>query len=372
MNNIVTVDLGDRSYEIRLTAQTRFEEFLAAFRADLRRTWAGRSCRKVMVVTDRMVEPLARVFADALASADFETRLIAVEPGEGSKSREGLNCLHDALIDFRADRHTTVLAAGGGVVGDLAGFAAATYARGLPLFMIPTSLLAQVDSAVGGKVAINHPKAKNILGAFHQPIGVWIDLSHLRSLPPRQLRCGLAEVVKHGVILDPDLFEFVERHVADLLALEPHALTRVVADSCRLKAGVVTRDEREETGLRAILNFGHTVGHAVEAVAGYGGDLPHGEAVAIGMVAEAELARRLGWVGPDLPARVAALCVALGLPIRAPGLSLDLVRTAMTLDKKNQAGRVRFVLPRRLGLVEVTDEVSDDLLNSVLEEVVRP
>src|SRR5207244_12510481 len=187
-----------------------------------------------------------------------------------------------------ADRHTAIIARGGGVIGDVAGFVAATYARGLPLVMVPTTLLAQVDSSVGGKVGINHPHAKNIIGAFHQPVGVWVDTQVLGTLPDRELRCGLAEVVKYGVILDSEFFAELEREAEAILGRHEDALRRIVGRSCRLKADVVSRDEREETGLRAVLNFGHTIGHAIEAVAGYGGAFQHGEAVAVGMARSEE------------------------------------------------------------------------------------
>src|SRR5262249_50755316 len=191
--------------------------------------------------------------------------------------------------------------------------------RGLPLLMVPTSLLAQVDSSVGGKVGVNHPRAKNIVGAFHQPVGVWIDTRTLATLPRRELHCGLAEVVKYGVILDSAFFEFLEREAQPVLDLETTAIRHVVARSCELKADVVTRDEREETGLRAVLNFGHTIGHAIESVAGYGGAFQHGEAVAAGMVAECRIAERIGWIGPELTARLTGLLHRFGLPTSTEG-----------------------------------------------------
>ena len=199
-------------------------------------------------------------------------------------------------MKIKADRHTLIVGLGGGVIGDLAGFVAATFARGLPLIMVPTTLLAQVDSSVGGKVGINHPDAKNIIGAFHQPAGVWIDTNSLSTLPTRELRCGLAEVVKYGVILDAEFFATLEQIAEDILRREHGALERIILRSCQMKAEVVAQDEREETGLRAMLNFGHTIGHAIEATAGYDGPYKHGEAVAVGMVAECRLAERLGWI----------------------------------------------------------------------------
>jgi 3-dehydroquinate synthase len=219
---------------------------------------------------------------------------------------------------------------------------------------------------VGGKVGVNHPGAKNIIGAFHQPICVWIDTETLRTLPEREVRCGLAEVVKYGVILDEVFFEELERSVDAILARDAFILRRIVARSCELKATVVARDEREETGLRAVLNFGHTIGHAIESVAGYDGPYQHGEAVAVGMVAEARLAERLGWIGPDIVGRIGRLIDRLGLPKSAPGLDPGRLLDAMGRDKKNQRGRIRFVLPRSIGNVELTDAAGEADLRELL------
>ena len=232
--------------------------------------------------------------------------------------------------------------------------------------MVPTTLLAQVDSSVGGKVGVNLPRAKNIVGAFHQPVGVWIDTQSLDSLPARELRCGLAEVVKYGVILDEAFFRELETEADAVIARRSDAIRRVVAESCRLKADVVSRDEREETGLRAALNFGHTIGHAIETVAGYGGAFLHGEAVAVGMVAEASLAERIGWISGDITGRLSALLAKFGLPTRAAGLDPDALIEAMSRDKKNQKGKTRFVLPRKLGRVELTDQPGEEEIRAVL------
>ena len=254
-----------------------------------------------------------------------------------------------------ADRHTLIVALGGGVVGDLAGFVAATFARGLPLIMVPTTLLAQVDSSVGGKVGVNHPRAKNLIGAFYQPRGVWIDTATLETLPDREFRCGLAEVVKYGVIASPALFTFLEQNAGAILERDQTALEHIILESCRIKAGVVERDEREEGQERAMLNFGHTIAHAIEAVAGYDGPFRHGEAVAVGMVAESRLAERLGWVSSDIVDRQVKLLERFGLPVSARGLDLDMLIAAMRRDKKNRLGKIRFILPRSIGHVELTD-----------------
>ncbi len=363
----VPVELGPRSYEVRVVTG-RLDEFGPFARAALQATWAGRSCRFALIVTDAHVAELSvhEGYAAAFAGLGIESTTTVVPAGEASKSLSCVSRLYDELVARKADRHTAIVALGGGVIGDLAGFGAATFARGLPLIMVPTTLLAQVDSSVGGKVGINHPQAKNIIGAFHQPIGVWIDTETLESLPDRELRCGLAEVVKYGVILDGEFFAELEDQADQILVRDGAALRRIVARSCQLKAGVVSRDEREETGLRAVLNFGHTVGHAIESVAGYGGSYQHGEAVAVGMVAEGRLARRLGWIGPDLVDRLVSLLDRLGLPTSAPGLDADRLIDAMGRDKKNRGGRLRFVLPRSIGHVELTDTADEADIRAVL------
>lgn len=362
----IDVPLGERSYQVAITSGEP-AGFAPFARAALDATWAGRGSQRALVVTDGNVAPMAPPVVAALAGIGIAAETATIPPGEGSKSLASAEALYDQLIGLRADRHCVIVALGGGVVGDLAGFVASTYARGLPLLMLPTTLLAQVDSSVGGKVGVNHPRAKNIIGSFHQPVGVWIDTDWLGTLPDRELRCGLAEVVKYGVILDAEFFEYVEAHADALLGRDPAATRHVIARSCQLKADVVSRDEREQTGLRAVLNLGHTIGHAIEAVAGYGGGFQHGEAVAAGMVAECRLAERLGWIGPDLTARLTALLDRLGLPTAAHGLDHQTLLDAMTRDKKNRGGRVRFVLPRRLGVVELTDVSDATLIASVLD-----
>jgi 3-dehydroquinate synthase len=361
----VCVELGARSYEVRVVSgrQDGFGEFA---RAALETSWGGRACRRALLVTDENVVVYQAHYADALARIGITPSRVVVPSGECSKSLARAADLYDELVKIRADRHTAVVALGGGVVGDLAGFVAATYARGLPLLMIPTTLLSQVDSAVGGKVGVNHPRAKNIIGAFHQPVGVWIDTESLTSLPSRELRCGLAEVIKHGVILDEPLFQYLEQHVTAILEREPAALRHIIGRSCALKADVVSRDEREESGQRAVLNFGHTVGHAVESVSGYGPCYHHGEAVAIGMVAECRLAERLGWIPPEVTARVTNLIERFGLPTSASGLDHDALLDAMTRDKKNLKGKTRFVLPRKIGHVVLTDAPTEVQIRAVL------
>jgi 3-dehydroquinate synthase len=322
-----------------------------------------------LVVTDANALPHAEVVRDSLAHAGFRTAITVRPAGEGQKSLETARELYDVLIDLPADRRTLVVAVGGGVIGDLAGFVASTYARGLPLLMVPTTLLAMVDSSVGGKAAVNHPRAKNLIGTFHQPAGVWIDTATLATLPPREFRSGLAEVVKYGVILDAEFFAFLEQPetVPRMLRGNPAVVERVVRRCCELKARVVEQDEREETGLRAILNYGHTFAHAFETAAGYGGWL-HGEAVAAGVVCASRLAERQGLIPGDITERQIALLRACGLPTAPEHWSIDALIDTMGKDKKVLAGRLRFILPRRLGEVALFDDIAESEVRQVLEE----
>ena len=354
----VRVRLGARGYDIRVVGGDR--RGLGPFARDRS---AG---RMAFVVSDEHVSPHADAAADALATAGFRPVMAVLPSGERQKSLPVASHLYDNLADVGADRHTLVVAVGGGVIGDLAGFVAATYARGLPLLMVPTTLLAMVDSSVGGKVGVNHPKGKNLIGAFHQPVGVWVDTDTLATLPDREYRSGLAEVVKYGVALDAELFGYLERHADALLRREPEAVRHVVCESCRIKAGVVEKDEREEGGLRAVLNYGHTFAHAFEAVGGYGSWL-HGEAVAAGMVCAARLAENRGQIGSDLVDRQRCLLDSFSLPTRPENWPVEGLLAAMQSDKKALAGRLRFVLPRRLGEAALFDDVAETDVRAVLE-----
>jgi 3-dehydroquinate synthase len=356
----VRVNLGPRSYDIVLSSGD--PAGIGPFaRAALPKSHLA------LVAADANTAPHARAAGSALETAGFRTGFVTVPAGEGSKSPAELSRLYDALYDLAADRGTAVVAVGGGVVGDLAGFAAATYNRGLPLVMVPTTLLAMVDSAVGGKTGVNHPRGKNLIGAFHQPAGVWVGTAHLDTLPDREFRSGLAEVAKYGVILDADFFAWQEAHAAAVLARDPAALVHVVERSCRLKADVVEKDEREETGLRAVLNYGHTFAHAFETVGGYGAWL-HGEAVAAGMCCAGRLAEKLGMIGPDVTRRQVELLAAFGLPTAPrPGWATDDLLAVMRRDKKAAAGKLRFVLPERLGSVTLVGDVPEALVRDVLE-----
>jgi len=367
----VPIRLGDRSYEIVISSGQlgRVGDLVTGWYDRRGLSRGGR--RTALVVTDEhVVTPHGERVHDSLIAAGWVCDLVALPPGEGTKCQGQAGLLWDRLIALQADRNSLVVAVGGGVIGDLAGFVAATYARGIPFVQVPTTLLAQVDSSVGGKVGINHPRAKNMIGAFHQPLGVCIDTDLLMTLPDREYRAGLAEVVKYGVILDARFFEQLEATVAGLQARSPAILRDVVAHSCRLKATVTEQDEFERTGQRAALNYGHTFAHAFEALVGYG-ELLHGEAVAIGMVCASRLAERLGRVDSTVTARQVALLEQLGLPTRIParpGLENAAILAKMQLDKKTVGGALRFVLPSRLGAVELVSGVPGEAVTAVLGE----
>lgn len=323
------------------------------------------SISHAVVITDRNVhQPHGQCVADSLQRAGVRVDVLVVEPGEATKSVAQAESLWRELLARGTDRRSVVVAAGGGVVGDLAGFVAATFARGIGYFQVPTSLLAQVDSSVGGKVAVNLPGAKNMVGAFWQPSGVLIDTDVLNTLPLREYRAGLGEVVKYGVILDAPFFDYLESHQQAISDRDPAVLRHVIARCCRLKADVVEADEREESGLRAVLNYGHTFGHAIESLTGYGTYL-HGEAVSIGMLCASRLAERLGRIDAAITNRQHRLLEAFGLPVDMPELDHEAMLTAMQRDKKVAHGQLRFILPSRLGEVELVSQIDrEDVLNA--------
>ena len=303
---------------------------------------------RAMIVTNEVVGPLYLApLRAALESAGVRVSTVVLPDGEAHKDWVTLNLIFDALLAERCERSTTLIALGGGVVGDMGGFAAATYQRGMPFIQVPTTLLAQVDSSVGGKTAINHPLGKNMIGAFHQPRLVLADTSTLDTLAPRELAAGVAEVIKYGLIRDPEFFVWLESHVERLLAREPEALAFAIERSCRNKAEVVAADETEQ-GERALLNLGHTFGHAIETGMGYGEWL-HGEAVAAGTMMAAELSRRLGWLSEADVERIGALFERAGLPVWGPALGVERYLTLMAHDKKVEAGRLRLVLLKSIG-----------------------
>ncbi len=362
----VRVELGERSYPILVGdgLLARVGELLHE-----RLAATGGATERALLVTHPELHALyGRRVAAGLEEAGFRVRVAEVPSGEGSKSLEQAASLYDACVAARLDRRSPVVALGGGVVGDLAGFVAATYLRGVPFVQLPTTLLAQVDAGVGGKVAVNHPLGKNLIGAFHQPLLVAADVSTLRTLPPRELAAGLAEAVKHGLLADASYFSYVEDSAPLLLARSLPHLASLVVGSCRIKAAVVAADERE-SGLRQILNLGHTVGHALEAATGYASFL-HGEAVALGLVAAGRLALALGtgWTDGDQE-RLEALLVSLSLPVRLPPLPVGSLLAAASLDKKATAGDITWVLPEAVGRVRRQRGVEPAVVAHVLTEL---
>lgn len=303
-----------------------------------------------IVLTDTCIQPLfGNALREGLERRGRQTLLVALPPGEPSKTRESKAAIEDRMLEAGMGRDSVLLALGGGVVGDLGGFVAATYCRGIPFFQIPTTLLAMVDSSIGGKTGVDHPAAKNWIGAYHQPSGVIMDIGTLKSLPDRQLRCGLAEVVKTGIIADPGLFRLLESRGKRVLERDEDLLVRIVERCCRVKSAIVRKDERE-SGLREILNFGHTIGHALEKVSGY--RIPHGEAVAIGMILECRVAVEMGRLSAEAARRTGKLLEGLGLPVAIPPeIDLDALQAATRLDKKAREGKARYVLPEAIGRV---------------------
>ena len=348
------VDLGARAYPILIG-----EGLL-----DDATIWEGIGPGVALVTSDRIAPLFLDRLAESLETAGKRVLKVILPDGESSKTWETLNTIYDALLAARCDRKTTLIALGGGVIGDMTGFAAATYQRGVPFVQVPTTLLAQVDSSVGGKTAINHPLGKNMIGAFHQPLKVVIDTCVLASLPEREFRSGLAEVIKYGFIYDASFLDWLEANLAQLLARDPEALIHAIHRSCAIKAEIVAQDERE-TGIRAWLNLGHTFGHAVESGMGYGAWL-HGEAVATGMVMAAALSASLGHISADEAARVVSLVRRIGLPVRAPALGAQRFLELMRVDKKAEAGAIRYVLLKSLGEAFVA-AVPDQQVIPVLE-----
>ena len=354
----LTVALKDASYPI-LIGEGLLEDSAR---------WGPLVGSEAVLVTHPGVENLyARPLAEALGPA---CRGCYVLPdGEQHKTLEDLNGLYTWLLEQELGRDATFVAVGGGVVGDVTGFAAATYMRGVDFVQVPTTLLAQVDASVGGKTGVNHPLGKNMIGAFWQPKVVLIDPITLRSLPAREMRAGVAEVIKYGLIDDAEFFEWLEDHLEEVLALETDALTYAIKTSCASKARIVAADERERTGARALLNLGHTFAHAIETEQGYA-QWCHGEAVACGLVLAADLSVRMGWLEVQAAERIQALVDRAGLPTLLPEeLGVEQLRAHMRHDKKNVGGRQRFILMRAIGQAEVTDQVDERLLSATLAGV---
>lgn len=359
----LNVDLGERSYPI-LIGRGLLDD------AELLTRHIGAGGGKIAIVTNTTIAPLyLEKVAAPLRASGREIVTIVLPDGEEYKNWQSLNQVFDALLANKCDRKTTLVALGGGVIGDLTGYAAASYMRGVPFVQIPTTLLAQVDSSVGGKTGINHPLGKNMIGAFYQPRAVIADTATLDTLPARELSAGLAEVIKHGAILDLPFFEWIEANIGKLVARDPAALAHAILRSCEIKADVVRRDEREG-GLRAVLNFGHTFGHAIENGLGYGEWL-HGEAVGCGMVMAADLSHRLGLLGADDALRVRRLVKAAGLPVTAPDLGAERWIELMEVDKKNEGGAIKFILLKPLGSPSITGAPREQLLATLEATVER-
>lgn len=355
------VSLGERSYPIHIGPGLIGDpERLAPYLAG----------RQVMVVTDHTVAPLYLEALKAGLPEGLEVRELILPEGESHKVLISVERIWTALLEAGFNRRCTLVALGGGVIGDMVGFAAACYQRGVAFIQVPTTLLSQVDSSVGGKTGVNHPRGKNMIGAFWQPRAVLIDTDSLSTLPPRELSAGLAEVIKYGLIRDEAFLTWLEERMPQLMALEPESLMRAIERSCSLKAEIVAEDETEQ-GVRALLNLGHTFGHAIETHQGYGSWL-HGEAVGTGMLMAAELSRRIGWLDDQDVRRVEAIIVSAGLPLAAPAdMSPDDFLAIMRLDKKNLDDRLRLILLKRLGDACVHDQTPGDLLNRLLDDFPR-
>ena len=357
----LTVGLGERSYPIHIGSGLLGH-------AELMQKHIPRS--RVAIVTNTTIAPLyLEKLQQALRSIAVSSVPVILPDGEEFKNSDTLNLIYDALLKNRCERTTPLIALGGGVIGDMTGYAAATFLRGVPFIQIPTTLLAQVDSSVGGKTGINHPLGKNMIGAFYQPQLVLADTDTLDTLPDSELSAGMAEVIKYGLIRDLPFLEWLEHNIEKLLARETSALQYAIARCCQNKAEVVAADERE-SGERALLNLGHTFGHAIESGMGYGNWL-HGEAVAAGTIMAADLSQRLGWISTQDAARIRSLFGRAKLPTMAPDLGVDKYLELMGLDKKVEGGKMRFVLLRQVGHAVVYGDVPPSLLRETIQACVH-
>lgn len=351
----LTVELGERSYPIYIGSSLLTQTGLLPPHIHGKRA---------LIVTNEVVAPL---YLEKLKAAlgDIPTDVVVLPDGEHTKTLDTMNLIFDRLLSERHERSTTLIALGGGVTGDITGFAAAIYQRGVNFVQVPTTLLSQVDSSVGGKTGVNHPLGKNMIGAFYQPQCVLADIDVLASLPLRELQAGLAEVIKYGLLGNAEFFAWLEQHIEALLARDPALLAQAVRICCEEKARIVAADEKEG-GVRALLNLGHTFGHAIEAAMGYGNWL-HGEAVGTGMVMAADLSQRLSWISKADAQRARALIERAGLPVCPPvGMTPQQFMDLMAVDKKVQSGRIRFVLLRRLGEAVVESAIAPELLQQTL------
>ncbi len=357
----IKVELGENSYEIFI-GENLFDDAAKFINSP-------NFSKKVMVVTDENIfniygEKLRKIFS--IYDTNFEMKILPA--GETSKTLEKAEKLYTCAIESRLDRKSVIVAIGGGVVGDLAGFVAATYLRGVNFVQVPTTLLAQVDSSVGGKTAVNHKLGKNLIGAFYQPKAVFIDIATLKTLPPREIRTGLGEVVKYGVISDADFFSYLEKNIEGILSGNVEILKQIIKRSCEIKAEVVSRDEKE-SGLRRILNFGHTIAHAVEEETHYT-KYNHGEAVAIGMIGAALISQKLNYVDAEKVQRLKNLIERFGMYTHCDGCTVEGIYKALFRDKKTVGGKINWVLMKDFGNVEITAEVPENIIKEALKEII--
>ncbi|QSJ17600.1 3-dehydroquinate synthase [Nostoc sp. UHCC 0702] len=360
MTSVINVNLPEQSYEIAIAPGIidQLGQHLAGLNLG----------KKVLVVSNPTIfKHYGERAIASLTSAGFEVASYSLPPGERYKNLNSIQKLYDIALENRLERTSTMVALGGGVVGDMTGFAAATWLRGINVVQVPTTLLAMVDSSIGGKTGVNHPHGKNLIGAFHQPRLVLIDPEVLKTLPMREFRAGMAEVIKYGVIWDTELFSQMEasKNLNQFRYVKPELVDTILTRSCQAKADVVGKDEKE-AGLRAILNYGHTIGHAVESLTGYR-LITHGEGVAIGMVAAGQIAANLGLWQQEDTERQNALIQKAGLPTKLPdGVDIEAIIEALQLDKKVKAGKVRFILPTQIGMVTISDDVPSETIREVL------
>lgn len=322
--------------------------------------------KAIIITDDNVVKLYGDLISRKLSNLGVSVKTVSLTPGEENKTLEVIGKLYEEFFDYKMDRKSLVVALGGGVTGDIAGFAASTFMRGTPYIQIPTTLLAQVDSSVGGKTGVNHPRGKNMIGSFYQPQAVFIDTDTLASLPERELIVGIVEVIKYGVIRSKEFFEYIDNNLSSILALDNDTLEHIVSHSCETKANVVQEDEKEG-GIRAILNYGHTIGHAVEALTGYR-KYRHGEAVAIGMIYASKIAREMGMVDNTIITTQETLLKKLNAPTQMPDLDPALIVAKLYQDKKTIGGKLRFVLPEDIGKVIVTDKVTEATIYKILKD----
>lgn len=357
----IKVDLGERSYKILVDSGN-----LKDIGKTLKDYHLG---KKATIITNPIVGDLYQdVVKDSLRKEGFEVAIARVPDGEEYKSLEWAAKLYDELLEHKRDRYSFILALGGGVIGDLAGFVASTYMRGIPFIQVPTSLLAQVDASIGGKVAVNHPLGKNLIGSFYQPRLVYTDLAVLKTLAHRELIAALAEVIKYGIIKNREFFDYLETNIDRVKTLNPNVLKKIVTVCARIKSELVSLDEREEKGIRSIINYGHTIGHALEVLTEYR-VYRHGEAVSIGMVAAARIARRMGILNEEGERRQIELLEKAGLPTRIKDIDPSKIIKALARDKKVKEGKIKFILVTEIGKVVTRDDVPPEIIKEVLQEI---